>query len=106
MKHPSTSYADAYKAEDLDNLLDNIAWTDIVRPALIHEREQLTKSLVSSTLGLPIQAKTAAGTIEITREQLAGKIFGIDYIMNLFEKILTRGEVAERYLKELGVNIS
>jgi hypothetical protein len=103
MKNPS--YVDAYKAEDLSNLLDNIAWTDVIRPALLRERDQLSRALVGSTLGLPVQAKTATGTVEITREQLAAKVYGIDYIMNLFEKILTRGETAAKALKELGINV-
>jgi hypothetical protein len=104
MKTPP--FLDAYRAEDLDNLLDHIAWTDTVRPALLHERDFLTRALVNSTLGLPVQAKTATGTVEITREQLAGKIYGIDYIMGLFEKLLTRGETANRQLRDLGINIS
>lgn len=106
MKTPTNLYIDAAKAEDLDNLLDNIAWTDTVRPALIRERDLLTDQLVSSTLGLPIQAKTTQGPVEITREQLAGKIFGINYIMALFEKLLLRGATASTQLKSLGINVA
>ena len=105
MKTPTPLYIDAAKAEDLSNLLDNIAWTDTVRPALIRERDFLTTQLVNSTLGLPVQAKTVEGTVEITREQLAGKIYGINYIMTLFEKLLTRGDVAIQQLKSLGINV-
>lgn len=102
----TTAFVDAYKADDLSDLLDHLAWTDTVRPALLRERDSLTRSLVNSTLGLPIQAKTLAGPVEVTREQLAGKIYGIDYIVTVFEKILTRGAVAERQLKDLGINVS
>jgi hypothetical protein len=101
-----TSFIDAYKAEDLSDLLDHIAWTDTVRPALLRERDSLTRALVNSTLGLPIQAKTVAGPVEVTREQLAGKIYGIDYILTMFEKLLAKGRVAEQQLKELGINVS
>lgn len=104
MKTP-TAYVDAAKAQDLDDLLDHIAWSDTIRPALLRERDTFTRALVESTLGLPIQAKTITGPVEITREQLAGKIYGIDYIMTLFEKILKRGEVAKQQLKDLGINI-
>ena len=100
---PST--LDVYKAQDLDSLLDHIAWSDTVRPALIRERDALTLLLVNSTLGLPVQSKTATGPVEVTKEQLAGKIYGINYIMTLFEKLLQRGEIAERQLKELGINV-
>jgi hypothetical protein len=103
MKQPP--FLDAYKAEDLSDLLSHISWIDCVRPALIRERDSLTRQLVSSTLGLPVQAKTLEGTITFTREQLAGKIYGIDYIMTLFEKLLQRGDIAKKQLKDLGVNI-
>ena len=99
-------YLDAIKAEDLSDLLYHIAWTDTVRPALTRERDSLTRLLVDSTLGLPVQTKTLAGTVEITREQLAGKIYGIDYIITLFEKLLSRGEIASKQLKDLGINIT
>ena len=65
MKLPS--FIDAYKAEDVDSLLDNIAWTDTIRPALLRERDALTRLLVDSTLGLPVQTKTLAGVAETTR---------------------------------------
>jgi hypothetical protein len=106
MKSPTPAFIDAYKADDLQDLLGHLAWTDTVLPALTRERDSLTRALVNSTLGLPVQAKTATGVIEITREQLAGKIYGIDYIVSLFEKLLTRGEAAEKALKQLGINIS
>lgn len=99
------SPVDVYKAQDLSDLLDHLAWTDTVRPALLRERDALTSQLVNSTLGLPVQSQTVTGPVEITREQLAGKIFGINYIITLFEKLLQRGAVAERQLKELGINI-
>ena len=53
-----------------------------------------------------MQAKTLTGPVEVTREQLAGKIYGIDYIMTLVERILGRGEQATSELKRLGINIS
>lgn len=104
VKSPSP-FVDAYKAEDLQNLLDHIAWTDTIRPALLRERDNLTKLLVDATLGLPIQQRTVSGPVTISKEQLAGKIFGVDYVFSLFEKILAKGETAERELKAMGVNL-
>lgn len=101
----SSPFIDALKAEDLDNLLEHIAWSDTVKPKLLAERDRFTRLLVSSTLGVPVQTETAAGAVTITREQLAGKIFGIDYILTLFEKILTRGELAATELKKLGLSL-
>jgi hypothetical protein len=101
-----TSFIDAYKAEDLSDLLDHLAWTDTIRPALLRERDTFTRALVNSTLGLPVQTKTSTGVVETSREQLAGKIYGIDYILTMFEKLLARGKVAEHQLKELGINVT
>lgn len=99
-------YLDAAKAEDLNSLLDHIAWTDVLRPALMQERDRYTKLLVSSTLGAPIQVQTATGPVSLSREQLAGKIYGIDSIVDLMERILSRGLRGIAELKSRGVNIT
>lgn len=102
---PPTAYLDAAKAQDLEDLLDHIAWTDVIRPALYKTRDDLTQQLVSSTLGVPVQIQTITGPVDVSREQLAGKIFGINYIISMFEKLLQRGEIAAKQLKELGINL-
>lgn len=99
-------YLDVAKAEDTADLLESLAWTDTLRPALLRERENYTKLLVSATLGLPVQVDTGVGPVTITREQLAGKIYGIDFVMQLFEKILTKGATAVRELRAVGINLS
>jgi hypothetical protein len=43
--------------------------------------------------------------MEISKEQLAGKIYGIDYIIDLVGNILSRGERAVAELRKAGVNI-
>lgn len=96
----------AARAQDVGDLLEHIAWAETIRPALIRERENYSKLLVGATLGLPVQAETAGGVVTITREQLAGKIYGIDYILDLFEKILARGDRAIAELKSSGVTIT
>lgn len=103
MKQPP--FLDAYRAEDVSDLLDHIAWTETIKPALLRERDQLTTQLVSSTLGLPVQAKTSEGTVTFSREQIAGKIYGINHIFTLLEKLLSKGEIAARQLKDLGINV-
>lgn len=96
----------AAQAEDLESLLDHISWAEVLRPALIRERDNYTKMLVSSTLGLPITVPTAQGPTTMSREQLAGKIYGIDYIIDLMERILSRGVRAVMELRSKGLSIS
>jgi hypothetical protein len=99
-------FLDAAKAEDLSDLLHHIAWTDTLRPALLRERDNYTKMLVNSTLGLPVRVPSTSGEpMEISKEQLAGKIYGIDYIIDLVGNILSRGERAVAELRKAGVNI-
>ena len=101
-----TQFLDAAKAEDLNDLLSHIAWTDVLRPALLRERENYTKLLVSSTLGAPVEVATRTGTAPVTREQLAGRIYGIDYIMGLVERVMEKGIRAATELDRAGVHIS
>jgi hypothetical protein len=99
-------FVDAAKAEDLSDLLNHIAWTDVLRPALMREREMYTKLLVASTLGAPVEVATHSGTATLTKEQLAGKIYGIDYILNLMETVIKKGARAVEELSRAGVHIT
>jgi hypothetical protein len=103
MKNP---YLDAAKAEDLGDLLDHMGWREVLRPALLHEREMFTKLLVSATLGAPVEIGSKTGPVRITQEQLAGKIYGIDFILDKIESILTRGARAVTELRSQGVNLA
>lgn len=95
----------AAKAEDLGDLLDHIAWREVILPELVKARDNYTKMLVSSTLGLPISVNTGAGAAVITREQLAGRIDGINFIMGLMEDILKRGYRAAEELRANGLSL-
>lgn len=86
------------KAEDTYDLLQHISWTDVIKPALQHEVEKLSKILVAEALGTPI----AGGR---TREQVAGICFGIQYISSLFERILREGKKALTDLQNEGIKL-
>ena len=103
---PKSPYLDAAKGEDLGSLLDHIGWTEVLRPALLRERDVYTKLLVGATLGAPVSINTSSGAVTLSSEQLAGKIYGIDYILDVVEKILTRGARAVAELRSHGVNLS
>ena len=97
MSHSNQLIAVA-KAEDTYDLLNHIAWTDVVKPELQTVRETFSKQLVAAMLGSPLP-------IGITKEQLAGKAFGIDYIIRLFESILAKGKVAREDIREIGISL-
>jgi hypothetical protein len=97
-------FIDSAKAEDVQDLLSHIAWSDVIRPALVHERDIFTKALVSATLGTPMQVQTNLGVAEISKEQLAGRIYGIDYIFGYLEKVLTQGARAVAELRSKGIS--
>jgi hypothetical protein len=86
------------QAEDTFNLLEHIAWTDVILPKLNAARDQYSKALVNHLLGQPLQDG-------LTKEQLAGKIYGLNFITSLMESILTRGERALSELKSIGISL-
>lgn len=77
--------------EDTMDLLNHLAWTDIVRPRLEEARQAFTNQLVSATL------KPQHADAE-TKEQIAGKLYGIAYVIQVFERILKEGADAKDVL--------
>lgn len=84
------------KSEDTYNLMHNIAWTDVIKPVLDKHIEQYSALLVAEALGSPLPPG-------LTREQVAGRCYGIQYISTLFAKILKEGERALKDLQFAGV---
>jgi hypothetical protein len=87
------------KAEDTYDLLNHIAWTDVVRPALEAQTVKYSKLLVAEALGSPLP-----GTL--SREQVAGMCYGIQYITSLMESILSKGEKALKEINSIGVSLA
>lgn len=87
------------RSEDLISLLNSIAWTDTIAPALENEKQRLQNMMVASVLGTPVVGATGRA---VTSEQLAGMCYGIDFITRLFRDILRRGEIAIRELEREG----
>jgi hypothetical protein len=88
----------AAKGIDTEDFLDHIAWTAVIRPKLDAAKAMLTKQLVDAVLsGTPIE--------EGTRERIAGKIHGIDYVINEIESIVKKGREAEGLLRQAGISL-
>jgi hypothetical protein len=86
------------QAEDTFDLREHIAWTDVIKPRLMGRRDSYAKQLVNHLLGGSLPNN-------LTKEQLAGKIYGIDEILSLMESILRDGKRALDEIQSKGVNI-
>lgn len=104
---PKSPFEDAARAEDLGDLLQHIAWTDTLRPTLLRTRDAYSKLLVAATLGKPIEERSAGGSVcQITVEQLAGRIYGLDFMLDLVERVLSKGISAVTELRGAGINLA
>ncbi|MDE1766562.1 MAG: hypothetical protein KGI27_09890 [Thaumarchaeota archaeon] len=86
------------KAEDTYDLLQHIAWEKIIKPALDQEVKKYSELLVAEALGTSLPGG-------LTREQVAGRCYGIHFVSSLFEKILQRGEKALEDLQGAGIKV-
>jgi len=83
----------AAKGEDTADLLSHIAWTEVILPALQQAKMDLATQLAASHVGANRSNLNAP-----TTEELAAKIYGIDFITRLFERILAQGQQALKYI--------
>ncbi len=88
----------AAQGEDTYDLLNHIAWTDVIKPKLQRTVQDYSAILVNEALGGPLPPGK-------TREQIAGAAFGINYIITLFERVLRDGEKALEELAAHGTQI-
>lgn len=82
-------------ADATAGFLHEIAWDEIVKPALLKERNNLTTILVGAVLG-----KDPANGL--TREQIAGMVYGVDRLIRAFDDIIKRGTTALEQLESQG----
>lgn len=76
------------QAEDTFDLLQHIAWSGVIKPKFDEQITTYSKMLVNDALGIAPLPKG------LTREQIAGRAYGLTYTISLLESILTRGEKA------------
>jgi hypothetical protein len=83
----------AARGTDLADLLNHIAWTDIIVPELTKAKDRYSTTLVQKVLG-------NSNSSTLTIEQLAGRIAGIEFVYDLLTRIVERGEKASTILQE------
>lgn len=87
---------DALMGQDLDNLLEHIAWGQIVQPELLKHKSNYETLLVQSVLGQQIINQSTNQII--SKEMLAGRIEGINWIMMYLKNVLSKGVKAQEKL--------
>ena len=93
-----TQLASVAMAEDVYDLQQHIGWTDVIKPRLQLRMEAYSKMLVGHLLGGKLPEN-------LTKEQLAGKIYGIQEIISTFEAVLTHGKKALEDIQSSGVSL-
>lgn len=96
-----TSLILAAKGEDTKDLLNHIAWTDVISPELLRLKDEYINLLTAAVLGQQLMQNG----IPITKEMLAGRVEGITFIHNLFARILKDGARAVEQCKKININL-
>ena len=92
---------ESMRGDDLVDLLDHIAWDQTVKPALEKYKTNYHNLLVKSVLGQAVVDQTTGQVI--SKEMLAGRIEGIDWLNKFILHIITRSELAKSNLEDLQV---
>jgi hypothetical protein len=87
------------QAEDTYDLLQHIAWTDILLPQLELEKKGALEAIAAYHLGTPLPNG-------MTVEKLAGKAYGINYVIKKIENVLSRGKKALGEIEASGIHIT
>lgn len=87
----------AAKAADVRDLQEAVGWELVLEPALRNTRELYQKELTHKLLGLP---PLRGDTKDASPEQIAGRIHGIEFVYNLFDRILREGQSSQELLAE------
>lgn len=88
------------EADETADLLAHVGWTDVLKPALQRKREIYAGILVAAVLG------RASGPQDLSKEQYAGLVFGIDETIKLIEDVLKRGSKALKDLESQGFHLT
>ncbi len=85
------------KAQRVNKFLQDICWTDDILPQLLKVRTKYDKLLIKRALG---DSKPFGSDYMPTTEELAGRVSGIDFIMEFFEDCISKGDSAAEWLNK------
>jgi len=88
----------AAQGQDLEDFLQHIAWTDLILPEIRRQKEILASRLVASVLN----AGQPGGE---SREQIAGKMLGLDWLVSFISSALKKGGEAKAILAEHNISL-
>lgn len=88
------------RSEDLKDLLQQIAWTDTIKPEFDKVRNSYERFLTASVLGQKVVIQTPAGPAPVSSEQIAARIDGINFVEGLLTRVLVDGTRAFRELQK------
>lgn len=83
---------------DTEDWLRHISWTDVLKPRFERDQQLLRDRLVASVL------KPASAEAE-SREQIAGKLYGINYAINVIEETVRKGRNASAELSKSNISL-
>lgn len=89
---PEKAAENIARAEDLKDLLDHIAWEQTIVPELNKYKDNYQSLLVNSVLGQTV-VDMNTGT-PISKEMLAGRIEGINWIQKFLLNVIKRGDIS------------
>lgn len=85
-------------ADQLQDLTETSAWTEVLAPELARLREQYTTQLIDTTLGAGIPHFPEGDPV--SAQVLAARIRSIDWLFSKVETILRAGEVASARMSD------
>jgi hypothetical protein len=97
-----TRLATVAKADALADLLYHAGWDQVIKSKLLKMKELYTGQLVQAVL---TNTPPITDGKETTREQLAGRVYGIDFVIQTIEDIFRKGDRALKDLESQGVVI-
>lgn len=87
------------KADAVAGFMHEVGWSEVIKPALLKERERISQLLVATVL-------SKDDPKGYSKEQLAGMIFGIDRVIKVFEDTIKRGATALEQLESQGFTLT
>lgn len=97
-----TKQAEIRAAGEVESWLSDVRWAENIAAPLLEYKQSLSKSLTQSTLGNPYILLTKDGPREVKPEALAGRIAGIEFVLEYINKVLAKGYKAEEALTSAG----